>query len=134
MHLGAAIPTVAERQNRVIVSMRYSVTVSVVPAGALHVGGDDALVSFLVMLLQPGKECRTKIKTYMRVVIDDLLCAPYNNPGRTIGFVALGINAFVPIVKRLRTWFRIDNSRPRILTRRLIKVSVNDKRCHVISV
>ncbi len=109
-----------------IVSLRYGIAVSTVPCGALSVGRDDAAVSFRVMLLQPGEQCRSKIKTDMRVVIDDLVCTVDNNPGGAIRPVTLGVNAFIPIVKRQRTRFWIDYSGPGILAWRLIEVSVND--------
>ena len=126
MHLRGSIALVTERQDCMIVGLRYGIAMSTVPGGALNVGGKNAAVSLRVMLPQPGKQCRSKIKTDMRVVIDDLLCTVDNNPGRAIRPVTLGVNAFIPIMKRQRAWFWINNSGPGILAWRLIEVSVND--------
>ena len=79
-----------------------------------------------MMLLQPGKKRWSKIKTDLRVVIYDLLFTGDNDPRLAIRLVTLGVDAFVPIVKRQRARFRIDYSGPGILAWRLIEVSVND--------
>src|SRR4030095_280158 len=107
MHLLDSIALVTERQDCMIVGLSYGIAVAAAPGGALRVGGDDAAVSLRVMLLQPGEEGRAKIKTYMRVVIAYFVCPDDNNPGPAIRLVTLGVNAFVPIVKRLRARFRI---------------------------
>jgi len=108
-----------------IVSLRNRIAMPTVPAGAQSIGGDDTAVSLDVMLLQPGKQRWSKIKTYMLVVIYYLLRTADNNPELAVRLVTLGVDALVPIVKRQRAGFRIDYSSPGVLTWWLIEVAVD---------
>jgi hypothetical protein len=63
----------------------------------------------------------------MGVVIDDLRDAilAIQNPCRRVGRIALGGNAFIPIVKWCGGILNFDGIEPRIFTGRLIKMPVN---------
>jgi hypothetical protein len=124
-HLSRLIVLVTERQNCMIVGLRNRIAMPTVPGGAQGIGRDDTAVSLDVMLLQPGKQRWSKIKTYMLVVIYDLLCTADDNPELAIRLVTLRVDAFVPIVKRQRAGFRIDYSCPGVLAWWLIEVAVD---------
>src|SRR5512132_2710554 len=110
-----------------IIGLGYSIAMPVVPAGALGISGDDPRIGFRVVSFQQREEGWTKVKTDVGVVVDELFpTSRIKDSNGCIGLVAFGMNALVPIVKRLRARFRINYSRPGIFPRRLVEMSVND--------
>src|SRR5687767_5501081 len=100
-----------------------------------QIRGDDASVSFRMLQFEPGKQRRTEIKTDVRVVVHDQLQVGLlvNNTNSAIRQVTFGVNALVPVVKRLRTWLRIDASRPGIFSWRLVEMPVNNQWLHLFA-
>ena len=77
---------------------------------------------------QPPEQRWTKVETNILIIVDEafrtrILIDDVNSAVRLIAF---GMNAFVPVVKRMCAWFRIDYACPRVLAGRLIKMAVND--------
>ncbi len=96
-----------------IIGLGYSITMAVVPAGALDIGGDDPRVGFRVVLFQPREEGWTKVETDVGVVVDKLFrTIRIKNSNGCIRLIAFGMYALVPIVKWLRAQFRINYSCP----------------------
>src|ERR1041384_3879610 len=124
----AAVALVAERQGRVMITLRDGVAVPVVSATACAVGFDDARVSGRMMLFEPRDERRAEVETNVRVVVDDALDAPtrIDHTRECVRAIALAEDAFVPVGKGARARLRLDGIRPRVFARRLIEMAVNN--------
>src|ERR1041385_5747268 len=72
-----------------------------------------------MMAFEPRQQGRAKVEADVRIVDD-------------IWSVTLGVNALVPIMARRGARFRLNLTRPGVLTRRLIKMAMNYKSSHVV--
>src|SRR6266545_3735707 len=127
-NLRAQVALIAQGQNRVSVCLRDGVAVASALQQTFTVSFNQALISVSMMPLKPGQQRRSEIKTYVRVVIEESLAAVFRlaHADKSIGAVALEMNALIPVMERRGAWFRINNSRPGILARRLIEMTVDD--------
>jgi hypothetical protein len=114
----------------VIVNLGKGRTVSGKVFPALSIGLDNALVYFGFIFLYPGKERRSEVEAYSRVVIDNiddlLLCI--ENAGCRIGGITLCCNSLVPVVIGIGRVLLFDLFQPGIFSRRLIKMAVDTDR------
>ena len=127
-HLRPGVALVTQRQDRMAISLRNRITMSVSLACAVLVGLNNPTVSFRMMRFQPGKQRRPKVEVDVRIVIARLLdpIVLPNDVRKSIGSVAFIVDALVPIMIRIRARLTLNLTGPGVLARWLIKVSVND--------
>ncbi len=91
------------------------------------IGGEDGLVDFRGLFLEPDEQGRAEIEADFGVVVDDLLDVPFavENARGGIGGVALGGDALVPVVVRVGGILEFDGFEPGIFPRRLVEVAVD---------
>src|SRR3984893_11865535 len=75
--------------------------------------------------LEPTYQRRAKVEVERGVVVTDLDHAPVDDVGAPVGDITLAQDFFVPVRKRRSTGLGTDESGPRALARRLIKMAVN---------
>ncbi len=116
------ITLVGERQDHVVVGLRDGATPD-------SVGFEHALVHLGVVDLEPGQQRRTDVERQMLVVVDDLghTTVLVEDTRPPVGPVALGGDAFVPVVERGGRRLHRDVFGPRVLPRRLVEVPVDDQ-------
>src|SRR5678815_5729022 len=112
--LRQSIAFVAERKDRMSVSLRDGVAVTTARHSTLVISVQDLLISVAMMSLEPGEQRRSEVEADERIVDD-------------IWRVTLGVNALVPIVKRRGAGLHIDFAGPWVLAWWLIKVAVDDE-------
>src|SRR5688500_15858204 len=76
-----------------------------------------------MMAFEPGEQRWSKVEADVGVVVD----------GSSVGAITLRVNALVPIVERRGARLALDFTRPGILTRWLIKMTVNYKSNHTLT-
>src|SRR5882757_1655185 len=110
-----------------VVSLRHRRAVSGKLLLAHAIGFQDAGVHLRRLRFQPREQRWTKVEADLGIVVDDLEYPPLiiDDSRRAIRGVALGGDTLVPIVKGIRRGLRFDGLQPRILSRRLIKVSMD---------
>src|ERR1700693_4603097 len=87
-------------------------------------------------VFQPGKQCGAEIKTHHSIVVyqlDDAFFVVENARG-SIGRITLRCDAFVPVMVWIRGILQLDGFERRILSRRLIEMTVNTDVSHDYSV
>ncbi len=130
--LRAQIAVVAEREDGVVVGLRYGVAVAAVVRAA-RVGFEDVAVDARRVPLQPGEERGPEVEGEVQVVVDDVCDAPLSalEPRRAVGAVALGGDALVPVVEGRGGVLRLDVLDPGVLARWLVEVAVKAHRSPV---
>ena len=86
--------------------------------------------------LHPGEKCGAHVEAEELVIIGDVLNAvatQVENPGESVGAVALIIDPVIPIGKRLGAGLVVDDPRPGVFPGGLVKMSVNDERSRHVS-
>ena len=126
-HLRPFVARVRQRQDHVVVDLRDRGAVSLEAVAADAIGIDDGVIRLGRACLEPGDERRPDVEVDGRVVVDDAedAVARIEDSRRRVRRVALGGDALVPVVIRVRRVLRLDRFQPRILARRLIEVAVN---------
>ena len=127
--LRAFVLLARERHDDVVVHLGDGVAVSVQAFGAAFVGFLDPLVGFRRVCANPTQEGRAHVETHEIVIVDNIDDTPVRAQDtacriRTITFTC---DAVVPVVKGACARLVLDNARPWIFTRRLVKVAVNRK-------
>ena len=126
-NLRDAVAAVGQRQNDVVINLRHrrAVRLEALPAAPFAV--QDHAIGARRVLHQPAKQRRPKVEAHARVVVHnarDLVLAVHD-ARRTVGRVALRADALVPVVVGRGRVLRLHRLQPRILPRRLVKVTVN---------
>src|SRR5579875_560504 len=131
-YLGLEVAPIAERQDRMIVRLSDRVAVAMARVEAHAVGGADARPGPGMRPLKPAHQRWPEVEAYRPIVVDDAVNrAPVvEDPREGVGSIAFGINAFIPVMKGAGAILGIERSSPRILARRLIKMTMNDDRIH----
>jgi hypothetical protein len=126
-HLRVFVARVGKRQDGVVVRLRQRRSVAGKILLALPIRRQDSLVRVGRMAFQPGQQCGAKIEADARVVIDDLRDPrlSIHDPRSAVGQVALCRDPFVPIVIGRSRVLKLDRLKPRILSGRLIKVTMD---------
>ena len=126
-HLRAPVARVRERQDHVVVGLRERRAVPGEAARALRVGREDRAVDLGLLLLEPGQQRRAEVEAHRGVVVDDRDDAvlAVEDPRVGVGRVALGGDALVPVVVRVRGGLPLDRLQPRVLAGRLVEVAVD---------
>ena len=127
LHLRAAIAIVCQRQDHVVVGLGDRRAVSAEALAAHAVGVENRRVRRRRVFLKPAEKRRSEVETDRRVVVDDLHDAVVRveNARRCVRLVALGCDPLVPVVVRRGGVLRLHRLEPRVLPRRLVKMSVN---------
>src|ERR1700694_5344269 len=114
------------------ISLGNRVAVSGTLEGALLIGIDDAGICIRMIVLEPAQQGRSKIEADIRVVIHTSFPARgrIGNARPGIWLVTLGMNAFVPVVKRRGTGLDLDDTGPGILARWLVEMAVDNECGH----
>src|SRR5947209_5785744 len=96
-HLRATITKIRERKDRVVVSLRYGITVSAEFLLAESVARDNRFVNLWRLLFHPGKQGGAEVERDGGVVVDDArdLAFGVQNASGSVGCVALGGDALV---------------------------------------
>jgi hypothetical protein len=112
-------------------TLRHRVAVSQA-CRARPIGCEDALVRLGVGLREPGEKRGPDIERDPLVVVDDSFALGRLEVRQKVGPIGLGVHALVPVVERSGARLSLDATRPGILARRLIEVTVDDdgRRAH----
>ncbi|MGA9565898.1 MAG: hypothetical protein WBS19_10290 [Candidatus Korobacteraceae bacterium] len=96
---------------------------------AFAVGVENGLISLRGAVGQPGEQSGPDVEADAGVIVDDADDAVVRsqNAGGGVGSVTLGSNALVPVVVGVSGVLLLDDFEPRVLARRLIKMTVNTK-------
>jgi hypothetical protein len=126
-NLRALIRSIRKRHDHVVVGLRERGAMATKSLLRLLICIDDGVVSIRRALLQPGEQGGAYVVANARVIVDNAYNAPLHieNARRRVGRVALGGDAFVPIVIRIRRILQLDGFEPRVLAWRLIEVTVD---------
>ena len=94
---------------------------------ALPIGFKNLLIEMRILFLNPGKKGGAKIKTDGGVIVDDIEDLPLAINDSSIGIwsIALKGDPVIPIMKGMSTLFSFNFLKPRILSRRLIEMTMN---------
>ena len=114
------------------------------PLQAAAVRVQDPPVGCRGLGLQPAHEGGAEIEADMLVIIDDVQNAALvvENAGATVGRIAFGVDALVPIVVRMSAALHFDLLDPGVFPGRLIEMAMDDhaalgafrrQRCHAYS-
>ena len=122
-----SVAPAGQRQNDVVVNLSHGGTVTAETLAAAALAVQDLAVSSWRVLFEPAQQCGTEVKADARVVVHDArdLVLDVYNPRRAVGRVALRANPLVPVVVGRSGILRLDSLQPRILARRLVKVTMN---------
>ena len=114
------------------IRLRDRVAMTAVLQNTFSVSFENAFVGVWMILFEPVKERRAKVETEVRVIVYDLGFARRRivDDGKSIRSIAFDMDAFIPIMKRRGARFLFDNSSPRVFTRRLIEMAVDDQSRH----
>ena len=109
------------------IGLRDGVSVTTTSLAADDVGLENSAVGFGMMAFKPREQRGAKVETYLFVIVyralDGLFRA--DNVRLSVGRVAFGMNALIPVVIRSGAKLALDISGPGILAWWLVKVSVN---------
>jgi len=124
--LRARIARVRERDDRVRIRLRDR-PAAAQPLALRDVGLAQPRLGRRVMPPQPARQRRPEVERDTIVVVDDRLDAAgaVVDARERVRAVALGVDARVPVVKRRRRRLARHPIRPRVLTRRLVEMSVD---------
>ncbi len=121
------VAAVGQGHDGVVVDLRHRRAVSLEVLAAAPLAVEDHAVGARRIFLQPAQKRGAEVEADARVVVHDPrdLVFDVDYPGSAVGGVALGADALVPVVVGSSGVLGLDGFQPRILTRRLIKVTVN---------
>ena len=127
--LRALVMFACERHDDVVVHLGNGVAVAVQPFHAPPVGFLDAAVGIRRVCADPSHQGWTHVETHEIVVVDNIDDTPLRaqDTASRIRAITFTCDAVVPVVKGACARLVLDNARPRIFTRRLVKVTVNRK-------
>src|SRR6266852_1665471 len=108
-----------------VVRLRDRIAVSVVVFDAQFVGAPNRAVCNLTVVLKPGCERRAEVEVERLIVVADMDDVPLHHLGMRVGAIAFAQNALVPVREGRGARLDADQSGPRTLARRLIKMAMN---------
>ena len=122
-----AVAAVGQRQNDVVVDLRHRRAVAAKALAAAALAIQNHAVGARRVLHQPAHQRRAEVEADARVVVHDArdLVLAVHDARRAVGGVALRADALIPVVVGRGRLLRLHRLQPRILARRLIKVTVN---------
>ena len=87
-----------------------------------------------MITLDPTEKCWPKVEANVRIVVYEQLAARFRITDQRVrvGLIALGMNAFVPVVEGCGGRFDLNFTGPRILARWLVEMAMDDERGHVL--
>ena len=126
-NLGDAVALVCKRKNDVVVDLRHGRAVAAEALAAAPFAVQNHAVGARRVLHQPAQQRRPVIEAHARIVVHDAhnLVLVVHDARRAVGRVTLRADALVPIVVGRGRVLRLHRLQPRILPRRLIKMTVN---------
>ncbi len=125
--LGAGVALGGEGHDDVVVDLGDSGAVAAVASGGVEVGIEDHAVAAVGFFLEPGEQGGTEVEAHAAVVVEDAddLVAGVGDARGAVGGVALGGDAFVPVVVGGGGLLELDGFEPGVFTRRLVEVAVD---------
>ncbi len=125
--LGLGVASAGEGKDDVVVGLGESGAVTAEVGGAGMVGVEDHAVGAGGFALEPGEQGGAEVEADFAVVIDDLddLAVAVFDARGAVGGVALGADAFVPVVVGGGRGLEFDGFEPGVFARRLVEVSVD---------
>ena len=129
-YLGHLVAVRGERQDHVVVGHGHGVPVPVVLLAAHAVRLQHGRVGRGRRPLQPLEQRGAEVEAHRGERVDDARDPSVRGvqPGRHDRAVALPLDALVPVVERRGGRLRLDLVEPRILSRRLVEMPVDDDR------
>ncbi len=126
-NLGDAIALAGQRHDDVVVDLRHRRAVAAVVPAAAPFAVENHPVGARRIFLEPAQERGAEVEADARVVVHDArdLVLDVLHARRSVGGIALGADAFVPVVIRSSRVLRLHRLQPGILPRRLIEMSMN---------
>ena len=126
-HLRVLVVGVRQGHDHVVVRLGHRTAVAGELLPAAPIGLQDHLVDVRGVRFQPVHERRAEIEADALVVVDDIDDPPVGpqNPRTGVLPVALLRDSRIPVVIRIGRILQLDVFEPRVLPRRLIKMSVN---------
>lgn len=121
------VALVAQRQDGVVVDLRQRRAVAGKTKHALLVGKQNGFVHPAQMCGHPRQQRRAVVETDALVVADDVgdAALAIQDARKTVGLVALGADAFIPIVIGEGAVLDFDGAKPRIFAGRLVEMTVD---------
>jgi hypothetical protein len=94
---------------------------------ALPVRFNDLLIDEWLLSLYPGEERGAEIETEIGIIVEDIedLALAINDPRIPIGPVTFEGDPLIPVMKRMGALLPLNDFQPGVLSRRLIKMSMN---------
>src|SRR5208282_3853509 len=108
------------------VRLRNRVAVSAMRVRIQRVAANHRAICGLAMRLQPSGQRRADVEAERLVIVADVNDRPLHRMRMSIGRVAFAQNPLVPVLKRRGAMLGTDQTSPRTLARRLIKMPVNN--------
>jgi hypothetical protein len=125
--LGVLVAAVGQRHDHVVVNLGDGGAVSGKALLALAVGFENGPIGFGGAVGHPREQSGANVEADAGVVVDDADDAIVGgeNAGGGVGRITLGGDALVPVVIGISRVLLLDQLKPGVLTRRLIKMTVN---------
>src|SRR5579884_2293199 len=94
---------------------------------ALAISRQDLLIHVRFFVCQPCQQGGTEVEADPRVIVNDPLdvVVAVENARSCIWRIAFCGDAFIPVMKRIRRILKLNEFKPRILTWRLVEVTMN---------
>src|SRR5271167_2563839 len=106
------------------VRLRDRVAMPAVRLAIQRVATSHRAIRGLAMRLQPSCQRRADIEAERLIIVANVNDRPLHRVGMSVGGVALAKNPLVPVLKRRGAMLGTDQTGPRALPRRLIKMPV----------
>src|SRR6185312_12622229 len=125
--LSVPVMVVGQRQDHMVVSLRDRRSMAGESFLTQSVGFQNCAIDLRLLHFHPRQQGWAKVEADFGVVVGDFrdLSFTVENARGGIRRVALGSDALVPIVEGISRVLQFDGFKPRILSRRLIKVAMN---------
>ncbi len=94
--------------------------------GALIVSIDDAGIRVRMIAAEPAQQGGAKIETNLRVIVNGAIDPGIDDVGAGIWLITLGVDSFIPVMKRRGAGFDFDDACPGVFAWWLVEVSVNN--------
>src|ERR1043166_2988844 len=128
-NLGAEVARIAERQNRVPISLGDRVPMPAAGANTVAIRLKETGQEGRVLPRDPREKRRPEVEASRGVRVDDPLdpSGAVADPGMGIRAIALAVDPLVPVMMRRGARLPVDAAGPRILAGRLIEMAVDDE-------
>ncbi len=126
-NLGASVALIRQRHDDVVVDLGDGRSMAAVTMGAGQVGVEDHAIGAGRIVVQPAQQGWAEVEADAGVVVDDAddLILLVDDARGSVGGVALGGDAVVPVVVGSGGVLHLDGLEPGVLAGRLVEVAVD---------